>query len=197
MSSSWFALDKFALRQFQPGYVGSFIPMNPQEFMQKLLALNLSQDQLKPGYAPFCKHVFVPNFTDATSSVLPITDENRALLVSAYQARTPKELPVLNRWFPRDKMPPNTQPAKYLDLILYSREQCEKESEAMKDAEPISPEPWRIISIKTQNEDFETPMNPITMMRNALISEGGSGVPIDREQYMAAVKYWENHAVLS
>lgn len=27
--------------------------------------------------------------------------------------------------------------------------------------------PWGIISIKAQDEDFELPMQPITMMRNA------------------------------
>ena len=32
--------------------------------------------------------------------------------------------------------------------------------------------------------NYEIPMNPITMMRNALgKSEGGSGVPLEREKY--------------
>lgn len=40
--------------------------------------------------------------------------------------------------------------------------------------------PWGIVSIKAQDEPYETPMAPITMMRNALGKEyGGSGVPID------------------
>lgn len=52
---------------------------------------------------------------------------------------------------------------------------------------------WHIISLKFQNEGHETPMLPITAMRNALISEGGSGVPIDRLKYMEAVNYWRNH----
>lgn len=34
-------------------------------------------------------------------------------------------------------------------------------------------------------------------MRNALgKSEGGSGVPLNRELYMQSVKFWENHASL-
>ena len=42
-----------------------------------------------------------------------------------------------------------------------------------------------------QDEDFETPMQPITMMRNALgKEEGGSGVPLDKETYMKRVNYW-------
>lgn len=44
--------------------------------------------------------------------------------------------------------------------------------------------PWGIIGIKGQDEDYETPMAPITMLRNALgREEGGSGVPIDKEAY--------------
>ena len=30
--------------------------------------------------------------------------------------------------------------------------------------------PWGIISVKAQDEDFETPMQPITIMRNSLVS---------------------------
>ena len=37
-------------------------------------------------------------------------------------------------------------------------------------------------------------MTPITMMRNALgKSEGGSGVPLNREQYDLSVKFWSEH----
>ena len=57
--------------------------------------------------------------------------------------------------------------------------------------------PWGIISIKAQAEGFETPMQPITMLRNALgRGEGGSGVPLDREQYEAATAYWSQHAAI-
>ena len=39
---------------------------------------------------------------------------------------------------------------------------------------------YGIVSVKPQDADYETPMQPITMMRNALgKAEGGSGVPID------------------
>ena len=43
--------------------------------------------------------------------------------------------------------------------------------------------------------DSELPMQPITVMRNALgKDQGGSGVAIDPEAYMASVKYWSAHA---
>lgn len=35
------------------------------------------------------------------------------------------------------------------------------------------------------------------MMRNALgKEEGGSGVPLQREDYLAAVRYWKDHATV-
>jgi len=41
----------------------------------------------------------------------------------------------------------------------------------------------------------ETPMAPITMLRNALgVEEGGSGVPLDRAAYHRAVEFWRGHA---
>ena len=49
---------------------------------------------------------------------------------------------------------------------------------------------------QAQLEPFETPMQPITVMRNALISEGGSGVPINRDAYAKSVAYWSQHAVI-
>lgn len=112
--------------------------------------------------------------------------------------------------------------ATYYDIILYSRAQIEKENAAMKDkpiigdageatvklddayntlsaasASPDSKWEWGIVSIKPQDVDYETPMNPITILRNALgVEEGGSGVPIDREAYMKSVEFWQNHALV-
>jgi Protein of unknown function (DUF3228) len=88
--------------------------------------------------------------------------------------------------------------AKYLDLILYSRQQIQKENESMGKAAGEETAPWGIVSIKAQDVDYELPMNPITVMRNSLGKEqGGSGVPLDRDAYMASVNYWKDHVVVS
>ena len=148
------------------------------------------------GYAPFCKHVFVPNFTPAKVSALAISKENEALLRSAYEARTEQELPVLARWFPKEAVgePPV---AKFLDVILYSREQIRKEATAMGRPEELEEDaPWGIISVKPQDVDYELPMQPITMMRNTMVEEGGSGVPLEREKYIASVEFWAGHALI-
>lgn len=110
--------------------------------------------------------------------------------------------------------------AKYLDVILYSREQIDKENAAMATpmaAPPPAPgegaskgpspprdddgdaaaAPWCIVSVKPQDVAHELPMSPATVMRNALGKEhGGSGVAIDRDAYLASVAYWGAHATI-
>ena len=63
---------------------------SPQEFEDRINALCTSEADLKDGYAPFCKHVFVKNFTDAKCPVIEITPEVEPLIQTAYKARTEK-----------------------------------------------------------------------------------------------------------
>lgn len=199
-------VDPFCFRQFaetnaSTNYGGTVFTTSIEEF-EDIVNIRFDESLLKAGYAPFCKHIFVKNdFTDARVNVLPITPENEGLLRTKYEARNDKELPVLSRFFPRDlvaKKEEDLPVGAYLDLILYSREQINKENTSQgREANPETA-PWGIVSIKAQDIDKELPMTPITAMRNALgKEEGGSGVPIDRSQYMEAVDYWKSHAVVS
>lgn len=101
----------------------------------------------------------------------------------------------MTRWFPKEEVTPGV--AKYLDIILYSREQIRKENEATGKLNHDNQTLWGIIYVKAQDADFELPMDPITIMRNALDKqEGGSGVPCDHVKYMESVKYWRHHAFI-
>eukprot|EP00928_Gymnodinium_smaydae_P065468 TRINITY_DN48607_c0_g1_i1.p2 TRINITY_DN48607_c0_g1~~TRINITY_DN48607_c0_g1_i1.p2 ORF type:complete len:230 (-),score=55.89 TRINITY_DN48607_c0_g1_i1:206-805(-) len=194
-SAPFLNVDPFAFRQFVPeGSDPLQISMTPEDFAAEANRLYASGDYpLVDGYAPFCKHIFVPNFAKLHGVTARITDANLALLRSGYEARTPEELPVLTRWFQKEDV--GTQEAKFLDLILYSREQIIKENEAQGKAPDARSEPWAIVSVKAQDVDRELPMQPITMMRNALgKEEGGSGVPLDRQKYDESVAFWRDHA---
>lgn len=155
---------------------------------------------LVEGYADFCKHVFVPNFASLPVQAVKIDDlpeSKRGHIQTGYLRRTPKELPVLSRWIPATVI--DVPKATMLDVILYSREQIIAERVAQGDEEEavrkeLPEASWGIISIKAQDESHEVPMQPITMMRNALgKEEGGSGVPLDRSKYEASVAYWNDH----
>lgn len=199
-------VDPFCYRQFSESesskaYLGTVFNISIAKF-EEIVNERFKEECLVDGYAPFCKHIFIENdFTDATVNVLEITTENECHLRSRYEARNEKELPVLTRYFPRDLVVSKENPlpvAKYLDLILYSRDQINKENEAMGKNDQKESAPWGIVSIKAQDTDFEIPMTPITAMRNALgKDEGGSGVPINREEYKKACEYWSKYATVS
>ncbi len=140
--------------------------------------------QVLHGYAPFCKLHVHRNWTATRCATLAITDANRHLLRSGYEARTQDELPVLNRWF--EGVEPDI--AEYLIVILYSREQMALEGDRIA-------ADWGIVGCLATMVPEETPLAPITMMRNALgIAQGGSGVPLDRNAYQRSVEFWDRHA---
>ncbi len=190
-------LDKFCFRQWDDAsYPGTRMPpgVTREAFMKHVQAAGPLQ--LVDGYAPFCKHVFVRNFVQGLKAgAVALTEANKGLVESAYQARAEKELPVLVRWLPAERLGAR-EDAAWLDLILYSKEQTVAECRAMGEADDTSGEAydWGVISIKAQHEDCELPMTPATMMRNALgKEEGGSGVPLDRDKYLQSVAYWRDH----
>lgn len=136
------------------------------------------------GYAPFCKLHVHRNWTSTRCLTVPVTDDNRHLLRSAYEARHSSELPVLVRWFEGVEPPV----ADYLIAILYSADQLASEGSHI-DAE------WGVVGCMYTSEPAEIPMAPITMMRNALgVEQGGSGVPLDNAAYRRSVEYWSAHA---
>jgi hypothetical protein len=154
----------------------------PEEFERYLNAHE--PFKVLDGYAPFCKLHVHRNWTSTRCLTAPITEANKHLLRSGYEARNKAELPVLVRWFEGVEPPVAT----YLVVILYSREQLAREGE------PVEAD-WGIVGCIYTAEAEEIPMAPITMMRNALgVAEGGSGVALEREAYRRSVEFWENNA---
>ena len=180
------SLTDFAHRHFSETFSGTKVLwISPEAFESdvKELAVDLS-----PGYAPFCMHAFVPNVWCVKPGVARITPENQHLLQSEYVARREEELPVLVRHFPSGSV--QTEEAVFLDLILYSADQLAKEGIEI-DGD------WGIVSINACMDAEEAPMGPTTMLRNALgIEQGGSGVALDREAYLASVEYWSQWATV-
>lgn len=176
-------------RHFDPEFAGTHVPCTPQEFGTAVNKFLLGMLQgLEPGYADFCKHLFIPNWWGAKAGVVRVTSENEHLLRTEYVARREGELPILTRHFPRGSV--DVEASAYLDVILYSSEQLESEGiEILGD--------WGVVSINSCEEARENPMKPITMMRNALGKrEGGSGVPLDIVSYGRAVAYWTRWATV-
>lgn len=182
------ALSQFARQRLFPGpdRLDKIQGVTPEAFESYLN--HHKPVQVLDGYAPFCKLLVYENWTDTRVMAVKITKRNRHLLRSAYEARVKGELPVLTRWFEGlagDLAPP---PAKYLLVIVYDHEQMHREGDPL-DAD------WGVVGCLGTAEPEETPLAPITMLRNALgVEEGGSGVPIDRKAYTRSVKFWDRHA---
>lgn len=195
-------ITDFAKRHFDSKFGGTKILDSTPEDFERILSLSISAlnllptneystERIIPGYADFCKLVVLKNFTDARTGTLPITLDNYQYLRTGFSSRTEKELPVMDRWF---DLPLSTPKAKYLVVVLYSKEQLNKER---KEGEEEFIGDWGAVAILGQMSAQEEVMKPITMMRNALgIEEGGSGVPIDREAYKKSVDFWSRHATV-
>ena len=161
-------VDPFCFRQFQEhsqskSYGGTVFSQTVETF-EEVVNSRFKPEDLKDGYAPFCKHLFLVNdFTgsDARVNVLPV-EGNEHLIRTEYAARNDREVPVLQRFIPMETVGgiEDLPQAKYLDLILYSREQIRKENKSTGKPAGDETAPWGIVSIKAQMEDFELPMNP-------------------------------------
>jgi hypothetical protein len=186
------AMTNFARRNWDPDKSGTrMVGITPDELVARCNQAVAAGAELVAGYAPFCKHLFLENDTPTLAAFAPISEANRQLLRSGYEARREGELAVLTRWFEGLEAPR----AKWLDVILYSRAQLIAEAADGPDKDDLPDADWGIVSIIGTLEAAEPPMPPITQMRNSLgRGEGGSGVAIDREAYAKAVAFWESHA---
>jgi len=179
---SIFLTDFASTRLFRPNRRNTIQDVTPGQFERHLN--DVPPLKVLDGYAPFCKLHVHRNWTSTRCLAVPVTDANRPLLRSDYEARTPDELPVLVRWFEGLEPPV----ANYFVVILYSREQLAKEGTRIE-------ADWGVVGCMYTMKPEETPMAPITMLRNALgVEEGGSGVRIDREAYARSVAFWRTHA---
>ena len=104
-------LEPFCFKQFDPAAGSLFINFDKQQFAERVNDFYLKvkdQGGLHDGYAPFCKHLFIENFTDAISAYVKITPKNEAFLRSGYEARRENELAVLNRWLDKKLLEAST-----------------------------------------------------------------------------------------
>lgn len=192
-----FSFTDFARRHFDPEFGGTkILTIDEDAFVEKLhwRMERGHSTQLFDGYAPFCKLVMVENFANLLTGSMEIINENFHLLKSGYKSRQEGELPILSRWF---EFPANVPEAKVITIVLYSKEQIEAEEHSRGNTDFKFKKKWGIVNVMAHMDYHVEPMTPITMMRNALgKEEGGSGVPLDREEYIKASEYWNTHAVI-
>lgn len=199
-------LDEFVYKEFDSSKSKFYINYPIKDFENKLNEIIVNdKPELRNGYADFCKHIFIKNFVKGFKpKCLEINEETSKLIKTSYDARRETELPVLIRYIPIESIDINKiEDAKLIDIILYSKEQVLLEMKDMKEDENKIKEmekkdfDYGVVGIKAQNVDYELPMMPITMMRNALgTEEGGSGIKLDRKKYKESVDYWSKYVMI-
>lgn len=80
MSTDFLCIDAFCLRQFEKSEdpASGFIDCDKDVFLAKVNAYVAEkqakgEDFLVDGYAPFCKHIFIPNFTSTLPTYVAST----------------------------------------------------------------------------------------------------------------------------
>jgi hypothetical protein len=198
-------LSRFAhKRHWDPTFRGTKVEVDPGyfaeevDFIRRDIWETMTGYVERAGYAPFCRLLFIPNFTQAQAPVVAITPSNEHLLRSEYKIRAEGELPYLDRHFMQGTVA--TPRAEWLCLALYTAQHLiETENDAVDfQGIPYDLKDWVIVNVMGVMEPEEQPMSPATMGRNALGPEfGGSGVPIDKAAYLRSVEFWSHHAVVS
>lgn len=208
-------LTDFALRHFDSKFGGTkILDYTPEEFEKNLeneILDNIFSEAfdkvgkydsnlkkgltvyISDGYAPFCKYLAIPNFTNARVGSLPITLENYQYIRSGYSARRKGELPVFSRWL---ELPIKAPIAEWLILVLYSHEQLVHEASLNISASEIQEKvpdcDYGIVAILGQSQPDAEPMKPETMIRN-------SGYNTKEFQEKALEKFrkmWKNAAMV-
>jgi hypothetical protein len=137
-------------------------------------------DEGRRGYRDGVMLVPVPpeRFYSTTVEVGPDTK-----LGARFEARQQGEEPVLS--VVAHDLP--KQPAKAVDIVLYSHGVLAEDGDASCDAE------WEIISVNARVTEAEEPMDPVTMARNFLHLAGGTKGKFTAQQFAETIIYWATH----
>ena len=189
--------DPCVLRQFTPSFSGTKIPLELKEVL--LEKINLSNAELLSSEWDFCKYLVIPNTFGVKCAVREITLDLYPYIRTDYVQRTPDELAILSRFA---QLPPGikAEEANYIVLVLYSKEQLEKEFKPKKKDKEFyfdNSVEWGIVSIMGTLYPYPDPLVPITIMRNALgIEEGGNGEKLNRDVYNESVEFWTKYILV-
>ncbi len=193
--------DPFVNRQFSPGFSGTKVDLEIKD--QLLERINdfykIGKNTMLDSEWDFCKYLVIENTFDVKCAVREITLDIYPYIRTDYVQRTPDELAILSRFA---QLPPGfkSQKANYVVLVLYSREQLEKEFKPKEDGQEFyfdDSVEWGIVSIMGTMEPKPDPLVPITIMRNALgIEEGGNGETLNRDSYNESVEFWSKYILV-
>lgn len=190
-TESTIAVNPFARGRHVRGTGFSFL--DHPDWERELIARirdGIANEDVKEGFMPGVKLVNVSTANEAgvidvMTGLIRLDDGDK--LEAMFQARQDGEDRFIDvRAIGAPKK------AAWLDVVLYHS------STLAVDGDNSIEDGWEVISLNALPDDEECPQNPVSMARNLLNLEGGSGgakVEYTAEDFAKAVWYWSTHAM--
>jgi len=180
-------INDFVKRQTKSDFVGTKISVSQLEELRKKAEDSINKGQDKRGYADYVRIVSIKD-PKITCPIAKITPENKKFLKSKMTKRREGEEEYKETYFESKDV--KGIPSHHVDIILYSREQLEKEKEKNTGSD------FDIISVNAEISGKGAPITPETMRRNIKGPEfGGSGFQHTKEEISHSEKFWNEHAL--
>jgi hypothetical protein len=217
-------LDFCIKRQFMPNpsFSGTkILDKTPEEFVSKInnILSNTSTKLTDGELYSFAPHIFIDKDTLKSNGLdlnlvlndIPITKNIESLIKSDYVSRNEKELKILTRWIDKKDINISAIPSfNFIDIVLYTKEHLLKEINeriekgTASEADIIDQQKLEdpsithgVVKILGTLDKKETPIDPITMIRNHLgMKFGGNGEEINLIKYLESVDYWSKNVLL-
>jgi hypothetical protein len=194
--------DPFVTRQFSQNFSGTKVNLEIKDELLEVINDTYQYGlgdigQLLDSEWSFCKYLVLPNEFGVKCAVREITLDIYPYIRTDYVSRTPDELPILTRFA---QLPPGSVEANYIVLVLYSKEQLQKEFKPKEEGQEFyfdDSVEWGIVSIMGTVLPHPDPLVPITIMRNSLgVEEGGNGEKLNRKVYNESVEFWSKYILV-
>lgn len=181
-------INDFVKRQTKPDFVGTKISTAELENLRKKAEQEINAGKDKQGYAPFVRIVSIrdPKILCSIAKIIP---ENKKFLKTEKTKRREGEEEYEHHFFEAKNI--KGMPSHHVNLILYTREQLEKEKEKNTGSD------FDLISVNAEMSEKGAPLTPETMRRNIKGPEaGGSGHQHTEQEISHAEGFWDNHALI-
>ncbi|MFO0725870.1 MAG: DUF3228 family protein [Myxococcota bacterium] len=173
------AMSDFAVERNKPGTGYSYF-LGTQAELLDLIKEHWDQRLPGTGRSDLNEVISIP-VPAARFMTTTVAIDDKTPLQAAFYRRRAHEDPYVR--VTTDREP---EPAKFANIILYSKDTLGKNGERSTKAD------WEVVTIiasPVQNE----PMDPVTMMRNMLGKAGGTIVHYTPEQFAEAIDFWSRH----
>ena len=181
-------INDFVKRQTDSNFVGTKISSADLEKLRKEAEKQINAGQDKEGYAKFVRIVSVKE-PSILCPIAEVTPKNEKYLKTEKTKRREGEEEYEHKYFLSSDV--KGIPSHHVDIILYSKEQLEKEGEKNTGSD------FDIISVNAQFSEKGAPITPETMRRNIKGPDfGGSGFQHTQEEIADSTKFWDQYAMI-